>query len=220
MLVFWSQDFDSGFVVRQQRTGSTAPAMITMEGVLATEGTAHVIFDSDGGSMNIQGLTAASLSALTLFASTNAASVIVSDASIQRSNLRSVTDARGGAFQRVEDVSVQFMEEIENVFICTDASTRLELNQVVVENNSPSVEWRIVNARGADVHVSETTVARNTDLQFAFTASSSDSTLTIEDSVVLENSGIGVSLNGCFTLYEEYGIHFSSPAQNLHSPYP
>lgn len=188
------QAFDSEFVVRQERVPDVVPADITIDQALVTNGQASVVFSADGGSMNIRELTAATVTAEIFFLAENAATATLSGTTIQSSELTSVTDTRTGAIQRVLDTSVSDMQDLEDAFIGTGTNTRVFLTTTRVENNLLRERWRVLNVRdGAQGRCVECVVARNTALQFGFTASSSSSVMLIDDTFFEDNFGLGVS---------------------------
>lgn len=205
------QEFDSEFVIRQQSAASTAPASITIDQAMVTNGQAAVVFGADGGSLNIRDLTVASLAADALILAENEAAATLSSSVIQNSDLTSVTDTRTGAIQRVLDSTVSDMRDLEDTFIGTGTNSRVFLTRTTVENNILSdIRWRVLNVRdGAQGRAVETTVTGNTGLQFGFTAASSSSVMLIDDSFFTNNVGLGVRKKFTYSSYYASFTHFT-----------
>lgn len=92
------------------------------------------------------------------------------------------------------DTTVSNMMALEDAFIGTGTDTRVFLTRTTIENNLLQDRWRIMSVRdGAQGRAMETTISRNTALQFGFTASSSRSRMLIDDSFFVDNFGLGVS---------------------------
>lgn len=182
-------------MLRQQTVEDGVPADVTIEGAVVTNGETAVVFDCDACTLSISGLTVASLTAEALIASANGATSTLSDATIDTSSLQSVTTTTLGSVQRVEDTSVSSMLRLEDAFFGTGSNTRVALTRTTVENNLLRERWRVLNVRdGAQGNAVETTIARNSAIQFGFTASSSRSIMTVDDSFFVDNFGLGVSL--------------------------
>ena len=148
--------------------------------------------------MDIKALTVASVDAEVLVLAEKGSTVTMSGSTIQSSSFTSVTDARGGSILQVLDTTVSNMQALEDAFIGSGADTRVVLTRVTVENNMLRDRWRVLNVRdGANGSVIESVVERNTNLQFGFTASSSDTVLLIDDSFINNNFGLGVSTMVC-----------------------
>lgn len=180
--------------MRQQTAGDGTPASVTVENGSISNGAAGVLFDNDGGSLSLTGLQIEGITSRVIVASANGATSTLAQTTIRSSTVDSVTSSASGAVQRVDDTTVSNMLDLEDVFIGTGTDTRVFLTRVTVENNILDERWRVLNIRdGAEGRVVETTISRNTNLQFAFTASSSRSVLVIDDSFLTNNFGLGVS---------------------------
>jgi hypothetical protein len=180
--------------VRQQTAGDGTPASVTVENGSISNGAVGVLFDNDGGSLSLTGLQIEGITSQVIVSSANGATSTLAQTTIRSSTVDSVTSSASGAVQRVDDTTVSNMLDLEDVFIGTGTDTRVFLTRVTVENNILDERWRVLNIRdGAQGRADETTISRNTNLQFAFTASSSRSVLVIDDSFLTNNFGLGVS---------------------------
>lgn len=161
---------------------------------MVTNGEARVVFGADGGVLEVRSVTVASVTAEVFILAENGAESTLSGSTVQSCQLTSVTDTRTGANQQVLDTSVSSMQDLEDAFIGTGTNTRVFLTRTSVVNNLLRERWRVLAVRdSAHGRAQECTIARNTALQFGFTASSSDSVMLIDDSFFEDNVGLGVS---------------------------
>lgn len=179
----------------QQTAGEATAANVTVEVASVTGGTATVLFDNDGGSLQLVDLLVEEVTVDAVVSSANGAVSKLERSTIQSSTVASVTTTASGSSQNVIDTTVTNMLAIQDAFFGTGADTTVSLTGTTVENNLiVGGEWRVLNARnGASGSATASNVARNTGIQFAFLAASSLSEIIIDDSFILDNNGIGVS---------------------------
>jgi hypothetical protein len=191
LYICFSQSFDSEYLVNKQ-----GAATVTIDGATVTDGEVSVAFNAIDGTMDISNLQTTSLTADALISLENGGESTLSDSTIEDSSLTRVTTAASGSIQSVVGTTISNMQTLQDTFFGTGSNTQVDLLRVIVENNSLDGSWRVLNVRdGARGRASETTVAENSGLQYAFTASSASTTLVIDETFFLQNTGRGVSFN-------------------------
>ena len=176
-------------MIRQQ-----APSVVSIDGAKVTGGEATVVFTSDGGTVTVSDLTVDDVTADALISLENGGQGTLAQSTIENSSFTSVTTASSGGVQEVSDTTVSNMRKLEDAFFASGNDSTVRLIRSTIEFNALSNRWRVMNVRnGAQGSSLETTVAENGGLQFAFTASSAATSLTIEDTFFVQNSGRGVS---------------------------
>lgn len=181
-------------MIRQQTVGNGAPAKVTVDGAVISDGNAGVVFDTDGGTLDVSNIEVESLTADALVAAANGAKATLSNANIESSSMTSITITLTGSVQNVIDTTVSSMLALEDAFLGSGTNTDVFLTRTTIQNNALTERWRILNVRdGAEGRATRTTVARNTALQFGFTASSSRSLMIIDHSFFIDNFGLDVS---------------------------
>lgn len=169
--------------------------IVDIAGALVEDGTARTIFRNDGGVLNIEGLAATRVTASdSIIETSNEGSSFLSNSSVSQSSAGSVTYTSLAGSQRVTQVTVSEMQAMEDTFLAEGAGSNLIVSETVVDNNVNPTSWNVVSVRsGAIGRVTESSFTGNTGVQSGVSATSTGSVVTLLDSVISDNSGLGVS---------------------------
>jgi hypothetical protein len=183
-------------VISLGRDDETAGAMIVdIKGAQVEDGSARTIFQNNGGFLNIEGLNATRVTASdSIIATSNEGSSFLAGSTVTQSSAGSVTSTSLAGSQRVTQVIISEMLAMEDTFFAEGAGTSLIVGDTRVENNVNPTSWNVVSVRsGAIGRVTESSFTDNTGIQSGVSATSVGSVVTLLDSLISDNSGLGVS---------------------------
>lgn len=168
---------------------------VDIAGALVEDGSARTIFQNNGGFLNIEGLAATTVTASdSIIATSNEGSSFLSNSIVTQSSAGSVTSTSLAGSQRVTQVTVSEMQAMQDTFFAEGAGTNLIVSETAVENNVNPTSWNVVSIRsGAIGRVTESSITGNTGIQSGVSATSTGSVVSLLDSVIRDNSGLGVS---------------------------
>ena len=199
-----------------QRNDNASVMNVEITGGSVEDGSARTIFRNDGGVINIEGLTVERVTSDILIATSDSGSAVFSDASVSQSSVESITSTSSGGSQRVAGVRVSQMQSMEDAFLADGPGTNLIVDETSVDSNVLSNTWNIIAVRsGAVGRVTASSFKSNTGIQSGISATSAGSVVTLLDSVVSNNFGLGVGLKVSEVMNAFRNSFPRSPAHSL-----
>jgi hypothetical protein len=183
-------------VINLNKNNTSGSGMVVeIAGARVEDGSARTIFQNNGGFLNIERLNATRVTASdSIIATSNEGSSFLSDAIVTQSSAGSVTSTSLAGSQRVTQVTVSEMQAMQDTFFAEGAGTNLIVSETAVENNVNPTSWNVVAVRsGAIGRVTESSITGNTGIQSGVSSTSTGSVVSLLDSVISDNSGLGVS---------------------------
>jgi len=155
-------------------------------------GTSRAIFDNDGGFLSIVGIEVSGATAAALVATANGGISFLQNSMVTGSSMESVTYTDSTGAQSVTNVNVADMRDMDDTFYVEGTGSSLRVSDSIVSGNDiPESPWTVVNVRSAaSGQVSRSTIANNTGIENGVAAGGTDSNLLVQQSSLLNNTGV------------------------------
>eukprot|EP00522_Entomoneis_paludosa_P006421 CAMPEP_0172451820 /NCGR_PEP_ID=MMETSP1065-20121228/9691_1 /TAXON_ID=265537 /ORGANISM="Amphiprora paludosa, Strain CCMP125" /LENGTH=668 /DNA_ID=CAMNT_0013203791 /DNA_START=39 /DNA_END=2045 /DNA_ORIENTATION=- len=199
--VIWT-DFIAQSAVRQVSAATSNPMTVDIQNSAIVGGDAtDSVFINDGGVLTVSGLNVEGLTAVNFITTTNRGSSTLSDSVISQSGIERVTETLTRGVQRVEGVNITNMNSMVSTFDALDSGTSLIVADTLVENNFITDPWQVVDVQaGAVGQIEGSSVSTNSGMQFGIIARGAQSVVSVEDSFLANNVGLGPNVT-CSPLF-------------------
>lgn len=176
--------------MRQVSPGNPSETMtVQIQNSVVSTGTAGVIFDNDGGLLNVDEVQISGVTSAALIATANAGTSFLQGSTVTTSNLDSVTFTTAGGAQSVINSDVRRMNFVEDVFYAEGTGSTLDITDTLIQMNEleTGAFTGMSLQAGALGSMTGSVISDNTAIEFGVVASASQ--VSVTESIFSRNIG-------------------------------